>query len=459
MLMGAKFSANPSVGQVIALSSWMGASKFIWNAKCDEDKYLRKFAVKFLPKGTFPKIDKAYAQYKTEISKFLEDCPSQILRNSASNWYNSYQESYKQKDRGRPKRKKRGQGMSIWLTRELFRFDTCEESGQLRLFVGQKKNNIGYLNVNWHDRSWEKHGPPNSIRIKKNKVGKFTVSFCYGEAETANAEKSHRKEFLKHLEARDREELEHEVIGIDRGVNILAATESASFHPSKKDRSGLAKYQQRTKRHQKVLSRRVKGSRRRNQARVKLAIAHNKVASIRDNFCHQITKKLVDMDKKVFILEGLKVKNMTATAKGNGKRPGKNVRAKSGLNRAILNMSWGKIETYLRYKARKNDKVVFKINAAYTSQECADCDHIHPDNRKGTEFKCVSCGHTDHADTNASKVMKKRAINLILNSGTELLANGTLRPKTNTGRGAVVRPISAKAKLALVSKRQKRRSA
>ena len=57
-----------------------------------------------------------------------------------------------------------------------------------------------------------------------------------------------------------------------------------------------------------------------------------------------------------------------------------------------------------------------------------NCGHIHPDNRKTqSNFVCVSCGHTDNADKNAAIVIKKRAINLILNSGTELSSSGVLR--------------------------------
>ena len=61
------------------------------------------------------------------------------------------------------------------------------------------------------------------------------------------------------------------------------------------------------------------------------------------------------------------------------------------------------------------------LTPAYTSQECAECGHTHPDNRKSQErFACVGCGHVDNADRNAAIVIKKRAINLMLDSGTEL---------------------------------------
>ncbi|SQD80387.1 zinc ribbon domain-containing protein [Moritella yayanosii] len=93
------------------------------------------------------------------------------------------------------------------------------------------------------------------------------------------------------------------------------------------------------------------------------------------------------------------------------------------------------MESYVKYKAKREAMAVFKVSAAYTSQECANCSHIHPTNRTSqSEFKCVSCGHTDNADSNASSVIAKRAINLILDSGTELSKQGVL--SLGNGRGS-----------------------
>ncbi|MFT7007287.1 MAG: putative transposase [Colwellia sp.] len=75
------------------------------------------------------------------------------------------------------------------------------------------------------------------------------------------------------------------------------------------------------------------------------------------------------------------------------------------------------------------------LNAAYTSQECANYDHTQPANRRSqNEFVCVSCEHPDNADKNASNVIAKRAINLIVDSGTELSKRGVLR--LVNGRGS-----------------------
>ena len=109
---------------------------------------------------------------------------------------------------------------------------------------------------------------------------------------------------------------------------------------------------------------------------------------------------------------------------------------KAGLNKSILNVGWHVIETYTYYKAYSSSKAVFKIPAPTTSQECAKCGHTHPDNRKTQAlFVCGNCGNTDNADHNASLVIKKRAINLILDTGTVLSGDGVLRTQSDSGRG------------------------
>jgi len=83
MLTGIKLKSTPKPKQKQTLSQWMGCARFIWNAKCEENEYLTKFSRRYLPVRTYPPVDQKYSQYKTELSPWLSECPSQILRNSA----------------------------------------------------------------------------------------------------------------------------------------------------------------------------------------------------------------------------------------------------------------------------------------------------------------------------------------------------------------------------------------
>jgi putative transposase len=428
MLMGIKLKAHPTKDQKLILSQWMGCARFIWNAKCQDEKYLTNFARKYLPVNTYAPIDQKYSLYKDkELSPWLFNCPSQILRNSAVNWYETYQHFLKGIC-GKPRIKNKRDGGSIHLTKELFRFEKCED-GVTRLFIGSKRNNIGYLSIKTHRKFKE----PKSIYIKKQN-GRYTVSLAFDDGIDESG-LNDQEAFLKVLSQCSQENLEKMTIGIDRGVvrPVQAGKECFDLTPEqKRKKRGKEKY---LKRLQRRLSKQKKGSRRRNRTKKKIARVHEKIANIRKDFCHQTSRKLIDKPAvKVYVFEDLRTKNMTKSAKGTIENPGKSVRAKAGLNRVILDKGWHMIESFTKYKAYRAGKVIFKIPAAYTSQECAVCGHIHSDNRKSQElFLCLSCGNTDNADNNAQKVIKKRAIKLILDSGTELSKRGVLLGK---GRGA-----------------------
>ena len=118
-------------------------------------------------------------------------------------------------------------------------------------------------------------------------------------------------------------------------------------------------------------------------------------------------------------------------------------KAKAGLNKSILDKGWHQFETYLAYKSQKAGKAFFKVDAKYTSQACVACEHTHPNNRKQQAlFVCERCGHTDNADRNAALVIKKRAIKLIINSGTELSKRGILISGKDNGRGATHKTLN-----------------
>src|SRR6478735_10072320 len=123
MLIGIRLKANVTNHQRLVLSQWMGCARFIWNAKCEENRYYSAYARKYCPVGTYAPIDKKYSHFKDEdLSPWLSDCPSKILANSACNWFDTYQDFMKGRC-GKPKRKKKTGSGSIYLTRGLFRFE------------------------------------------------------------------------------------------------------------------------------------------------------------------------------------------------------------------------------------------------------------------------------------------------------------------------------------------------
>ncbi|WP_044414287.1 RNA-guided endonuclease InsQ/TnpB family protein, partial [Thiomicrospira microaerophila] len=80
-------------------------------------------------------------------------------------------------------------------------------------------------------------------------------------------------------------------------------------------------------------------------------------------------------------------------------QPGKNVKAKSGLNKAILDQGWGMFVQMLEYKQAWLGGEVLKVNPKHTSQTCPCCGHVAKENRlTQSKFECVECGYTENAD-------------------------------------------------------------
>ena len=431
MLTGIQLRAYPTNHQKLILSQWMGCARFIWNAKCDEDKYFRGFARKFTPYNQYYETqDQKYSHFKSEeLSAWLKQCPSQILRNSASNWKETL-DRFKSGICGRPKRKKKTDKGSIYLTRELFRFEP-DQFGKLHLFIGTKTNNIGILKFGIHADFNE----PKSLYIRKER-GQYFVSFCYEDDQDIQVIKP--EEHLEYLRGMTAEQLQDIVVGIDRGVVIPVHAEHKEFDFSKEQKNHLSKADRYIKRLQRKLSQQQKDSNRRARTKHHIAVHHAKKANIRKDFAHKTSHALVNGFGKVFVFEKLNTKQMTKKPASKKDELGRFIpnkaKAKAGLNKAILNVGWYQIASFLKYKAERLGKAVFSIPAAYTSQECASCGHTHPDNRKSQDrFKCVNCGHIDNADHNAAMVIKQRAVKLILDSGT-LLDDNHL---SSSGRGGV----------------------
>jgi len=91
---------------------------------------------------------------------------------------------------------------------------------------------------------------------------------------------------------------------------------------------------------------------------------------------------------------------MTRSGAGTAAQPGRNVRPKAGLNRAILARGWGSMRARLKTKAEELCGRVVEVDPRHTSQTCPECGHVEQSNRKTqADFECQACGFTEHADT------------------------------------------------------------
>lgn len=193
-------------------------------------------------------------------------------------------------------------------------------------------------------------------------------------------------------------------VGIDRGVaTTLALSDGATL--SLPDMAGLETAHRRA---QRTVARRKKGSRRRLRAVQRAARLKARAARIRRDFHHRAALNIANRFGAA-VLEDLPTAKMTASARGTVEKPGRNVRRKAGLNRAILNAGWSQFQAILTYKMEERGGRVITVNPAYSSQTCSACGVIDARSRESQAvFACVACGHRDHADVNAAKEILRR---------------------------------------------------
>jgi putative transposase len=130
----------------------------------------------------------------------------------------------------------------------------------------------------------------------------------------------------------------------------------------------------------------------------------------RADFTHKLTTDLAKRHGWVGI-EDLRVTSMTASARGTIEQPGSNVRAKAGLNRAVLDNTPGERRRQLAYKAPRFGSELRLVPPQATSNTCATCGHRDPASRPGCGrvFACTGCGHQAHADANAARNIEQLA--------------------------------------------------
>ncbi len=204
---------------------------------------------------------------------------------------------------------------------------------------------------------------------------------------------------LKHPHAR-------KAIGLDLGIAVAVADSDGGFVENPKY---FKQSKQKLGRAQRRLARKTKGSNRRAKAKDRVAHVHRKIRNQRRHWQHQLTHSYTKSHGRV-VVEALQVRNMMRSAKGTVENPGKNVRAKAGLNRSISDVGWGEIRRQLTYKADWRGGEVVQVDPRNTSRMCRMCGHASADNRPSRAlFVCVGCGHREHADTHAAKNILAKA--------------------------------------------------
>ena len=356
---------NPEQENLCAQAA--GCCRYIWNTGLALKKKLWEEKKEKVSRYD---LDKRVKDLKEE-HQWLKVPPSQSLQQVNKDLEQAFRNFFN--GAGYPKFKKKGINDSFRMPQGIkLEKKLSKKVGQVRL---PKLGTVRYT----HTREIE--GRIKHVTVSK-KCGKWYISFnC--EVDISEADEKPLSE-----------------IGIDMGITVFAqCSDGVSIKgtgPLKKNLSKLRKLQ-------RELSRKKKYSSNWKKTRNKISKLHEHISNIRKDFLHKASTKLAK-NHSLIVMEDLKTKDMSSSAKGSLDNPGKNVKAKSALNRSILDQGWGMFENYISYKVSWNGGKLVVVNPKNTSIKCSRCGHTDSKNRKSQgEFECLSCGYAENADLNASK--------------------------------------------------------
>jgi len=336
-----------------------GARRFVYNKALDIQKANFEAGGKFI---SYVDMANRLPEWKEKFP-WLKESPSQALQQSLKDAERAFKNFF-EKRAGYPRFKKRGTGDS-------FRFPQGFD-------VDQNNSRIKFPKLGWmhYRNSRDILGAAKNITISQS-GGKWFASI----------------------------QTEHEVeqpipaatsaVGIDMGIVRFATLSDGSFI---EPLSSFKKHEVRLRKAQRKMSRKKKFSKNWHKAKRRVQKIHTRISNARKDFLHKASTE-ISKNHAMVAVEDLQVGNMSRSSKGTADAPGKNVAAKSGLNKAILDQGWFEFRRQLEYKLNWNGGILVPVPAHYTSQTCPACGHVANENRQTqARFECVDCGHEENAD-------------------------------------------------------------
>ncbi len=352
-------------------------------------------------RGTYEETGKTLSQFdlnknlmclknqRTGIAKVH----SQVLQNVARRIRLGYENFFARRKAGLkaglPRFKKYGRYKSITYPQSGFKV-----KGK-KLYLSK----VGDIRINLHR---ELRGKVKTLTVKRMPSGKWYACFsCIVESQP-------RK---------------HQVpdVGIDVGLNSYAVLSDGNRIENPRF---YRKSEKRLAHLQRDLSRKKRGSRNRNKARLKVARLHEHIENQRTDFLHKASRKIADTYETVYV-EDLKISNMVRN---------------HCLAKSISDAGWGRFVGMIAYKAESAGGRLIQVDPRNTTQNCSQCGELVEKSLSDRIHECPVCGLVMGRDLNASKN--------ILKIGQELSESRPAEDKTATPLGVVqVYPMKQEASL------------
>ncbi len=362
-----KYQLKANCTQERLLRQFAGSCRFVFNRALALQRENHEAGNKFIGYVAMAKLLTEWRH--APGTAWLSDAPVHPLQHALKDLERAYKNFFDKRG-AFPRFKKKGQGDS-------FRYP---DSKQFK--VDQANSRVFLPKVGWihYRNSRDMEGTPKNITVTRSGLHWF-ISI---QTEREIPEPMHPST---------------SIVGIDVGIAKFATlSDGTVFEPI----NSFKKHQRKLARLQRTLSLKKKFSSNWKKAKRKITKLHTKIANTRKDYLHKITTA-ISQNHAVVCIEDLKIKNMSKSASGTIDKPGRNVKAKSGLNRSIIDQGWFEFRRQLEYKQVWLGGEVLVVPARNTSRKCSVCGHIEEGNRTSQDkFRCLACGYEANADVNAA---------------------------------------------------------
>ena len=348
MLKAYNYRIYPNKLQKEYLNKTFGCVRFIYNKMLsDKIEYYEK---------TGEMLKNTPAQYKKEY-QFLKEVDSLALANAQMNLDKAYKNFFRDKSVGFPKFKSKKTNR--------FSYTTNNQNGTIYIENGYIKipKLKSKIKIVLH-RQFK--GLIKSVTISKTPSNKYYISILV-DTENIQPLKNDNK------------------IGIDMGLDVFCTLSNGA---KIKNPRFIKQYENKLAYEQRKLVRKVKGSKRYEKQRIKVAKLYEKIANCRKDFLHKISN-IITNENQVIIMETLSSKE---------------VQQNKQLSKSVSDVSWYEFSRQLKYKSNWKGKTFHKINKWFpSSQICNRCGYN--DGKHGLdirEWTCPNCGTKHDRDVNAS---------------------------------------------------------
>jgi transposase len=362
-----RYRLNPTPAQQAVLRDHCGHARYVWNLAVEQHSHWhpgRPSAPGYLEQCRQLTVARAAQPWLAAGSQMVQQQAVRDHAQAMAAFFDPHNPA------GRPTWRKAGrdEGFRVvavkpWQVRRLSR-----NTGQVRI-----------PKVGWVRFRWSRPVPPGakSYRVTTDRAGRWHIAFAV---------------IPKPVPAPGN----GQAVGIDRGVTVSAALSTGELLHA----PGLTgPERRRVRRLQRTLARARRGSNRRSQVKHAIARLRARESDRRKDWAEQASTGIARRFDLIRV-EDLKIGNMTRSARGTAGDPGRNVRAKAGLNREILRSGWGLL---VRRLADKAPGRVEKVKPQFTSQRCSACGQVDADSRESQAgFVCTACGYACNADVNAA---------------------------------------------------------